>query len=147
MDPREFLLKYEAEVESNGRGFAIKAHAFIMAMKGPAQHWYSSIPREHIHSWSQLKSKLLTSFRGLKQEELTSCDFHSCKQGEKETLPEYMQRIIKMRARAANVVDLTVIEATIGGLHVGSCVEYLDRCKPHTMKELFDVMQEYCKSD
>ncbi|RLM99378.1 hypothetical protein C2845_PM06G26730 [Panicum miliaceum] len=25
--------------------------------------------------------------------------------------------------------------------------DYLDRCKPRTVGELFDVMQEYCKSD
>jgi hypothetical protein len=144
-DPREFLLKYEAAVESNGGGSAIKAKALIMAMKGPAQHWYASIPRGHIHSWSQLRSKLLTSFRGLKEEELTSCDFHNCKQAEGETLQEYMQHIIKMRARAPNVADLMVIEAAINGLHVGSCQDYLERCKPHSVKELFDIMQEYLR--
>jgi hypothetical protein len=35
-DPREFLLKYEATVESNGGGSSIKANTFIMATKGPA---------------------------------------------------------------------------------------------------------------
>jgi hypothetical protein len=50
---------------------------------------------------------------------LTSCDFHKYKQGEKETLQEYMQRIIKMRAKALNVDDLTVIEAAIRGCELG----------------------------
>ncbi|RLN16784.1 polyprotein [Panicum miliaceum] len=67
-----------------------------MAAKGSVQHWFASIPKSHIYSWSQLRSKLLTSFQGLKIEELTSCDFHNCKQGEKETLEEYMQRVIKL---------------------------------------------------
>ncbi|RLM65332.1 polyprotein [Panicum miliaceum] len=146
-NPREFLLKYEATMELNGGGSSIKENAFVMAMQGPTQHWYASIPRRHIYSWSQLRSKLLTSFGGLKTEELTSCDFHNCKQGKKETLQEYMQRIIKMRSRAPNVADLTIIEAAIGGLHLGPCGEYLDICKPRTVRELFDIMQEYCKSD
>jgi hypothetical protein len=60
----------------------------------------------------------LTSFRGLKTEELTSCDFYNYKQGE-ETLQEYMQHIIKMQAKASNVADLTVIEAATSGLRVG----------------------------
>jgi hypothetical protein len=55
--------------------------------------------------------------------------------------------MIKMRARAPNVADLTIIVATIRALHLGSCGEYLDRCKPCTVKELFDIMHEYCKSD
>jgi hypothetical protein len=33
-DAREFLLKYEATVESNGGGSTIKAKAFVMAVKG-----------------------------------------------------------------------------------------------------------------
>jgi hypothetical protein len=100
-----------------------------------------------MYSWSQLRSKLLTNFRGLKTEELASCDFHNCKQGEKETLQEYMQRIIKMQAKAQNVADLTIIKAATNGLQIGPCQEYLERCKPHNVGELFDVMQEDCKSD
>jgi hypothetical protein len=98
-DLREFLLKYEAAMESNGGGSAVKAKALIMAVKGVVQHWYTSILKGHIYSWSQLRSKLLTNFWGLRTEELTSCDFHNCKQGEKETLQEHMQRIIKLRAQ------------------------------------------------
>jgi hypothetical protein len=36
IDTREFLLKYEAAVESNGEGSTIKAKAFVMVMKDPA---------------------------------------------------------------------------------------------------------------
>ncbi|RLN41162.1 gag protein - maize [Panicum miliaceum] len=79
VDPRDFLLKYEASVESNGGGPAIKAKAFVPALKGSAQHWYASLPKGYIHSRSQLRLKLLTSFRGLSIEELTSCNFHNCK--------------------------------------------------------------------
>ncbi|RLN39011.1 retrotransposon protein [Panicum miliaceum] len=80
-------------------------------------------------------------------EELTPCGFHNCKQGDKEPLQEYMQCIIKMRARAPKVADLSVIKATINGLRIGPCQDYLDSCKPRTVGELFDIMQEYCKSD
>ncbi|RLM58845.1 retrotransposon protein [Panicum miliaceum] len=114
-DPKEFLLKYEVSVESNGEGgggvSAIKAKAFVMVMIGAAQHWYANIPKGQIYSRSQLRSKLLTNFRGLRPEELTSWDFHDCKQGEKETLQEYLHRFVKLRAKALHVADLTVIDA------------------------------------
>jgi hypothetical protein len=58
-----------------------------------------------------------------------------------------MHSIIKLRTKAPNVADLTVIEAAIAGLRIGPYGEFLDRCKPHTIEELFDAMQEYCKSD
>ncbi|RLN42676.1 gag protein [Panicum miliaceum] len=68
-------------------------------------------------------------------------------QGEKETLQEYMHRFVKLHAKAPHVPDVTVVDAVIAGLQMGPCGEYLDRCKPRTVEELFDVMQEYSKSD
>lgn len=51
-DPREFLLRYEAAVESNGGGSGVKAKPFVMALKAPAQQWYASLPKGEIHSWN-----------------------------------------------------------------------------------------------
>ncbi|RLN38591.1 retrotransposon protein [Panicum miliaceum] len=68
-------------------------------------------------------------------------DFHNCKQGNKEPLQGYRQRIIKMRAKAPNMADLSILEATINGRWIGPCQDYLDRCKPHTVGELFGVMR------
>ena len=36
-DPEEFLLKYEATIESTGGGRAVKAKALVLALKGPVQ--------------------------------------------------------------------------------------------------------------
>ena len=52
-----------------------------------------------------------------------------------------------MRAQAPNVSEDMVIDAMIEGLRMGSCAEYLDRNKPNSEKELFHILQEYCKSD
>jgi hypothetical protein len=35
-----------------------------MAVKGPTQHWYSSLKSKFIHSWEQLKTNLLVDFQG-----------------------------------------------------------------------------------
>lgn len=43
-DPTEFLLKYEAVVEDNGRSNTTKAKTLVMALKGAAQTWYSHLP-------------------------------------------------------------------------------------------------------
>lgn len=55
-DLREFLLKYEATMESNGGGSAIKAKAFVMIMKGPAQHWYASFPIDILMEPTEVKT-------------------------------------------------------------------------------------------
>jgi hypothetical protein len=73
-DPKEFLMKFEAVVESNGGDATTKAKALVLALKGEVQYWYANIPKGHITSWFQLRNKLLSSFKGMQVEELDSND-------------------------------------------------------------------------
>jgi hypothetical protein len=47
-DPKEFLMKFEAVVESNGGDATTKAKALVLALKGEVQYWYANIPNGHI---------------------------------------------------------------------------------------------------
>jgi hypothetical protein len=58
-----------------------------------------------------------------------------------------MHRVVKLTARAPRVSESSIIDAIVGGLRVGNCQDVLDRVKPKSLQELFEVMQEYCKSD
>jgi hypothetical protein len=58
-----------------------------------------------------------------------------------------MHRVVKLTARAPGVSENSIIDAIVGGLRVGNCQDVLDRVKPKSLQELFEVMQEYCKSD
>jgi hypothetical protein len=147
-DLKEFLMKFEAAVESNGGDATTKAKALVMALKGEVQYWYANIPKGHITSWFQLCNKLLSSFNGMQVEELDSNDLvNMCIQGDRESLQEYMHRVMKLTACAPGVSESSTIDVIIGGLRIGNCQDVLDRIKPKSLQELFEVMQEYCKSD
>jgi hypothetical protein len=147
-NPKEFLMKFEAAVESNGGDATTKAKALVLALKGEVQYWYANIPKEHITSWFQLRNKLLSSFKGMQVEELDSNDLvNMCIQGDRESLQDYMHRVVKLTARAPGVSESSTIDAIVGGLRVGNCQDVLDRIKSKSLQELFEVMQEYCKSD
>jgi hypothetical protein len=103
-DPKEFLMKFEAAVESNRDDAKTKVKALVLALKGEVQYWYANIPKGHITSWFQLRNKLLSSFKGMKVEELDSNDVvNLCVRGDKESLQEYMHRVVKLTARAWSV--------------------------------------------
>jgi hypothetical protein len=147
-DPKEFLMKFEAAMESNGGNATTKAKALVMALKGEVQYWYANIPKGHITSWFQLRNKLLSSFKGMQVEEMDSNDLvNMCIQGDKESLQEYMHRVVKLTARALGVSESSTIDAIVGGLRVGNCQDVLDRIKAKSLQELFEVIQEYCKSN
>jgi hypothetical protein len=58
-----------------------------------------------------------------------------------------MHRVVKLTARAPGVSESSTIDTIVGGLRVRNCQDVLDRIKPKSLQELFEVMQEYCKSD
>ena len=58
-DPKESLLKYEATIQAAGRGTTGKAKALILALRGPAQRWYTNLPFGSVLSWNQLRKELV----------------------------------------------------------------------------------------
>ena len=58
-----------------------------------------------------------------------------------------MHRLVRLRARASDVAEKTIIDAAIAGLSLGPCGEYLECHKLKTLDRLFEIMQEYCISD
>ena len=64
-------------------------------------------------------------------DEVTSYDFHDLWQGSM-TLQEYLQSVMKLRARAPNVADQSIIDSVVKGINLGPCGEYISRRKPNT---------------
>jgi hypothetical protein len=62
LDPKQFLMSYEATISSYGGNAAVMAKSFVMAVRNVAQTWYSSLRPGTITSWQKLKDMLVTSF-------------------------------------------------------------------------------------
>jgi hypothetical protein len=80
---------YKATIASSGGDKASLSKSLIIAFKGAAANWYSKLQPRSIHSWQQLRQKILTNFQGFQAEFSSEEDFLSCMQYEKETLPEF----------------------------------------------------------
>jgi hypothetical protein len=64
LDPKQFLMSYEATISSYGGNTVVMAKSFIKAVRNVAQTWYSSLRLGTITSWQKLKDMLVTSFQG-----------------------------------------------------------------------------------
>jgi 3-methyladenine DNA glycosylase Tag len=100
-----------------------------------------------ISSWQQLKAELLATFQGYHPGAKTTRDLLSCIQQNDESLSEYLERFIQVKAQVPNVPEATVIAVAIEGLAVGQYAAKLSRKPPTTVKELFEIMGQYAKSD
>lgn len=76
--------------------------------------------------------------------ETTIMDLMNCVQQDNE---EYLERFIQLKAQVPNVLEATVIAAAIDGLAIGQCASFLSREPLSTVKELFEIMRRYARSD
>jgi len=89
----------------------------------------------------------LANFKGLTAQSLTSTDLFQCKQMQGETLHDYFQKFVQLKAKAPDVPDEIAIEAAIKGLRIGPFAAHLAREKPTSIQQLYDQFEKYCRSD
>lgn len=129
-DPRQFIMSFEAAIASVGGNDAVLAKSFVIAAEGNALAWYSMLRPNSIYSWENLRDQILANFKGFNAESLTSADMFSCKQRKDESLKDYFQRFVQLKAKAPHVHEEVAIEAAIKGLYIGQLSSHLAREKP-----------------
>jgi hypothetical protein len=147
LDPKQFLMIYEATISSYGGNTAVMTKFFVMAVRSVAQTWYSSLRPGTITSWQKLKDMLVTSFQGFQTKPITTQALFQCTQDQEEYLQAYVRRFLRLRAQAPTVPNEIVIEAMIKGLRPGPMAQYFARKPQQTLEKLLHKMDEYIRAD
>lgn len=71
----------------------------------------------------------------------------NCVQRDDEALSDYLKRFVQLKAQVLNVPEAAVIAAAIEGLATVQCEARFAREPPTTVKELFEIMNRYARSD
>jgi hypothetical protein len=140
-------MSFEAAIASASGNDTVLAKSFVIAAEGDALAWYSMLRPKSVHSWEDLHDKIIANFKGFSSESLTSSELFQCRQWQGETLRQYYQKFVQLKARAPNVPKDVAIEEAIKGLHIGAFASHLTREKPSTIEELNNEFEKYCKSD
>ena len=62
-------------------------------------------------------------------------------------MSDYLERLIQIKAQVPNAPEETMIAAVVKGLAIGQCIAHFTRTYPTTVKELFEIMRQYVRSD
>ena len=62
-------------------------------------------------------------------------------------MSNYLERFIQIKAQVPNALEETMIAAAIKRLAIGQCVVHFTRNYPTTVKDLFEIMRQYARSD
>ncbi|XP_050222187.1 uncharacterized protein LOC126672282 [Mercurialis annua] len=84
---------------------------FSAILKGSAQKWYSYLKAGSIGSFSDLASSFKARFKTNIPMHKSSSDMRKCKQGDQETLKNFVERFNKEAVQIKNLNHDTAIEA------------------------------------
>jgi hypothetical protein len=144
---RQFLMSYEADVNSAGGDDLALAKSFIIACEGPVLNWYSLLPPHSIYSWIDLKTKFIQAFQVFHETSTKPSDLYNCKQKDREPLQSFVRRFMQNKSQIPRTDDKTTIQALIKGLTSGPTASHLTRKEPRSIEELFEELEQYIKSD
>jgi hypothetical protein len=85
-----------------------------------------------------LKEKFLVNFQGFQADISAEQDFFSCKQYERETLPHFFRRFLRLKAHAPEVSNEQPITQAIKLLHVGQLHSHQVKECPKMLEELYE---------
>jgi hypothetical protein len=131
-------MSYETVIASSGRDDTTLTKSYIISLENAAANWYARLPSRSIASWAQLKEKFLVNFQDFQADLITEEDFFLVRQYERETLPDFFCRFLRLKAQAPEVSDEQVITEATKALHVGQLHSHLVRECPSTLEELYD---------
>jgi hypothetical protein len=93
-------MSYEVAIASSSGDVTTLAKSFIISLENATTNWYTRLPLRSITSWAQLKEKFLVNFQGFQVDLSTEEDFFLCQQYERETLPDFFRRFLRLKAQA-----------------------------------------------
>jgi hypothetical protein len=93
-------MSYEATIASSGGDDTTLTKSFMISLENATANWYAILPPRSITSWAVLKEKFLVNSQGFQIDISTEEDFFLCQQYERETLPDFFRRFLRLKPQA-----------------------------------------------
>jgi hypothetical protein len=147
-DPVGHLKSYKAHIDLHATTDEIACRAFPLTLEGSAQEWFGGLPVNSIDSFESLTKTFLMQFLAGKKRKNTLQYMLALRQGETESLKDYLQRFNRERVEAEDMSESVVLTAAINGLwHKGPFVLELAKRTPTTLQEFMEKAEEFISQE
>ncbi|XP_050222521.1 uncharacterized protein LOC126672612 [Mercurialis annua] len=120
---------------------------FPATLQGLAQKWYSHLKAGSIGSFPDLATGFKARFRTNIPMQKSSSDLRKCKQGDQETLKNFVERFNKEAVQIENLNHDTAIEAMKIGTRFEELRDKILMKKPTTFQDLMLIAHKYVELD
>jgi hypothetical protein len=112
-DPVGHLKLYKAHINLHAMTNEIACRAFPLTLEGSAQEWFEGLPANSIDNFKSLTKIFLMQFLASKKRKNTLQYMLVLRQGETESLKDYLKRFNKERVEAEDMSESVVLTAAI----------------------------------
>ncbi|XP_016164649.1 uncharacterized protein LOC107607184 [Arachis ipaensis] len=134
-DPKKFLKKFRSIMIVNGASDPVLCRCFPSYLDGPALDWFCALPAGSISRFQELAKLFEDHFVGSAIYLHDSDYLNTIKQGQNESLKDYMTRFTKVAMSIPNLHPDVHLHAIKSGLRPGKFQETFPIAKPKTLAE------------
>ncbi|XP_072066687.1 uncharacterized protein [Arachis hypogaea] len=132
-DPKKFLKKFRSIMIVNGASDTVLCRCFSNYLDGPALDWLCALPAGSVSRFQQLAKLFEEHFTGSAIYLHDSDYLNTIKQGQNESLKDYMTRFTKIAISIPDLHPEVHLHALKSGLRPGKFQETIAIAKPKTL--------------
>lgn len=118
-----------------------------LKLKGPAEHWLNSLPKNSIGSWEELEEAFLSNFKGTYVRPQDSSDLSNVVQKVGESAREFWNRFLSKKNQIVDCPDAEAIASFKHNIRDEWLAHQLGQDRPRTMSALTSLMTRFCTSE
>ncbi|KAK2427979.1 hypothetical protein QL285_026524 [Trifolium repens] len=146
-DPLEHLMAVGTQTSIIGAEEQLKCKLLSSTFKDAALRWYMNLPNNSITSYADFHRKFIHQFTGSKHIQVTATNMFSLRQGNSETLREYLARFSEATIKVSNPNQEMFVAAFHNGLKAGNFNESMAQKPAEVMQEVMKQAECYIKGE
>ncbi|XP_012850074.1 PREDICTED: uncharacterized protein LOC105969843 [Erythranthe guttata] len=146
-DPWEHLSRFITSASLHRLTDGVKCRVFATTLAGPAQRWFSQLPRCSVHSFAQFGEVFLNHFASSKKQKRSTLTLFAVRQKENEPLRSYVQRFNAATLEVPVTSEEVLVNALAQGLRMGEFFDSLSKKAPASFNDLLRRAEKYINAE
>ncbi|KAK2450503.1 hypothetical protein QL285_009616 [Trifolium repens] len=146
-DPLEHLMVVGTQTSIIGAEEHLKCKLLSSTFKDAAHRWYMNLPNNSVTGYADFHRKFVHQFTRSKHIQVTATNMFALRQGNFETLREYLARFSEATIKVSNPNQEMFVAAFHNGLKAGHFNESLAQKPTETMQEVMKRAECYIKGE
>ncbi|XP_012833163.1 PREDICTED: uncharacterized protein LOC105954039 [Erythranthe guttata] len=146
-DPWEHISRFNTTASLHRLADGVRCLVFATTLAGPAQRWFSQLPKDSVDSFAQLREIFLNHFASSKKQKRSTLTLFAVRQRENEPLRSYVRRFNTATLEIPATSEEVLINALAQGLRMGEFFDSISKKAPTSFNDLLRRAEKYINAE